>query len=149
MKQLIKTVFGASIMAISQFGMSGSAHAQNATQACSEQTLTGSFVFAADGFTIVEGAAQPIAIVEGIDFHGDGTLSVPFATVSINGQIIEVPPGGDGTYAVQANCQGTLTFSGGINFKLFVRPSGKSLWMIRTDPDTALQGSVLKVPLAP
>ena len=40
------------------------------------------------GWNIVGGAAVPKAIIEGIDFNGDGTLVSPFATVSINGTII-------------------------------------------------------------
>ncbi len=147
MKTVMKAIFGASISAILQFGMSGSALAQG--EVCSEQTLRGTFVFNAHGFNIVNGAAQPKAIVEGITFNGDGTLSVPFATVSINGQIIQVPPGGTGVYTVQGSCQGTLNFTNGPSFNIFVRPNGKSLWMIQTDPNTVFQGTVAKVALAP
>lgn len=147
MKTVMKAIFGASISAILQFGMSGSALAQG--EVCSEQTLRGTFVFNAHGFNIVNGAAQPKAIVEGIDFHGDGTLSVKFATVSINGQIVQVPAGGVGEYTVDASCQGTLQFTNSASYNIFVRPNGKSLWMIQTDPDTVFQGTVAKVALAP
>ena len=41
-------------------------------KACTVQTLRGSYLFAASGFNIVAGVAQPKAIVEGIDFNGDG-----------------------------------------------------------------------------
>ena len=41
---------------------------------CTLKTLRGSYFFAANGYTIVAGAAQPKAIVEVIDFKGDGTL---------------------------------------------------------------------------
>jgi hypothetical protein len=133
--------------AVIQFGTSGSVSAQNG--GCSEQTLQGTFVFNGTGFNIVNGAAQPKAIVEGITFSGNGTLSVPFATVSANGQIIQVPPGGGGTYSVQANCQGTISFTNGPAFNIYVRPNGNSLWMIQTDPNTVLQGTASKVPLAP
>lgn len=116
---------------------------------CSEQTLRGSYLFAAQGFNIVSGAAQPKAILEGIDFNGDGTLSVPFATLSINGQIIQAPPGGVGVYTVETSCAGTLKFTNGPSFNIFVRPNGKTLWMIQTDSNTVLQGTVTKVPWAP
>lgn len=147
MKSITKAILGASISAVLQFSMSRSAVAQG--EVCSEQTLRGLFVFNAIGFNIANGAAQPKAIVEGIDFHGDGTLSVPFATVSINGQIIQVPPGGVGQYTVNASCQGTLTFTNSASYNIFVRPNGKSLWMIQTDPNTVFQGNVTKVALAP
>ncbi len=140
---------GALIALAIQFGVFSSARAQNAGPACSEQTLQGTFVFNAHGFNIVNGTSQPKAIVEGITFNGDGTLSVPFATVSVNGQIIQVPPGGTGVYTVQGNCEGTLNFTNGPSFNIFVRPNGKSLWMIQTDPNTVFEGTVVKVPLAP
>lgn len=139
---------------VTAFGMSGTALAEddsqeNAAQVCSDRTLHQPYVFSAQGFNIVNGAAQPKAILEGINFNGDGTLSVPFATVSINGQIIQSPPGGTGVYTVQANCQGTLTFTNGPSFNLFVRPGGKNLWMIQTNANTVLQGAALRVPGAP
>lgn len=114
-------------------------------RSCSAQTLSGSYLFATHGFNIVQGVAQPKAIVEGIDFNGDGTLSVPFSTVSINGLIIRVPPGGVGVYTVEASCNGTLTFTGGPSFDIFVEPSGKQVWMLQTDPNTVFQGTVTKV----
>ncbi|HEY2976079.1 MAG TPA: hypothetical protein VGJ48_26430 [Pyrinomonadaceae bacterium] len=42
-------------------------------------TLRGSYLFATHAWNIVGGVAQPKAIVEGIDFNGDGTLVSPFA----------------------------------------------------------------------
>jgi hypothetical protein len=71
-------------------------------------------------------------IVEGIDFNGDGTLVSPFATVSINGNIFR-SSGSVGFYTVEADCTGTLTFTGGPNFDIFVQPGdGKMIWMIQT-----------------
>ena len=82
------------------FGMSGLALADDG-KACTVQTLRGSYLFAASGFNIVAGVAQPKAIVEGIDFNGDGTLSVPAATISVNGVIGQIPAGGVGNYTVE------------------------------------------------
>ena len=128
------------------FGIAGAVQADGASQVCGPQTLQGSYVFTAQGFNIVDGAAQPKAIVEGIDFNGDGTLSVPFATVSINGFIIHVPPGGVGTYTLDASCAGTLTFTNGpVNYDIFVHANGKEIWMIQTDANTVFQGTVKRV----
>ena len=66
--------------------------------ACGVHTLRGSFTFAASGYNIVAGVAQPKAIVEDITLNGDGTLDVWSATVSINGNIVHVGPGGVGMY---------------------------------------------------
>jgi len=125
---------------------SGTARADDTGQTCGLETLHGSYVFTAHGFNIVNGVAQPKAIVEGIDFNGDGTLSVPFATVSINGVIIQVPPGEVGTYTLDASCEGTLTFtSGPVNYNLSVRPNGREIWMIQTDANTVFEGTVTQV----
>jgi hypothetical protein len=133
------------------FGMSGIARAgaDNAGQSCSEHTLRGSYLFATHGFNIVGGVMVPKAIVEGIDFNGNGTLSSPFATVSLNGTIIR-SSGTVGSYTVAADCTGTLTFSGGPSFDIFVEPSGdgKQVWMIQTGPAAApavFQGTAIKV----
>ncbi len=154
MKKPIKTAIGglmsaralASMVAVAvAFGLSGTAVAGGEAQACGPQTLTGSYVFTAQGFNIVSGVAQPKAIVEGIDFNGDGTLSVPFGTLSVNGFIIQIPPGGVGTYTLDSSCEGTLTFTNGPSFDIFVEPSGKQVWMIQTDPNTVFQGTGTKV----
>jgi hypothetical protein len=108
-------------------------------------TLHGSYIFATHGWNIVSGVAQPKAIVEGIDFNGDGTLSSPFATVSINGTILHFGAG-VGSYTVQPDCRGTLTFSSGISFDIFVQLGGKQLWMIQTNPNTVFEGTATRVP---
>jgi hypothetical protein len=114
-------------------------------RACSLITLRGSYVFAANGFNIVGGIAQPKAIVEVIDFNGDGTLSVPAATRSVNGVVAQIPPGGVGDYTVEAGCTGTLAFIGGPSFDIFIAPGGNTLWMIQTNPNTVLQGTATRL----
>ena len=54
-----------------------------------------------------------------------------------------------GARPVEASCEGTLKITNGPSFNIFVRPSGKTLWMIQTDSNTVLQGTVTKVPGAP
>ena len=157
--KLMQTVIGlrfvrslVSLLAVAMAsGMSGSAWAgtdntDNAGQTCSEHTLRGSYLFATHGFNIVGGVMVPKAIVEGIDFDGNGTLSSPFATVSINGTIIH-SSGSVGTYTVAADCTGTLTFTGGPSFDIFVESrDGKQLWMIQTGPAPAVfEGTATKV----
>src|ERR1044071_4040640 len=125
MKKMISSLLfvGALVsMLAMMFGPSGYAQAETAAQTCGVHTLRGLYVFATHGWNIVNGLAQPKAIVEGIDFNGDGTLVSPFATVSINGAIIRTS-GGVGTYTVEEDCTGTITFSGSaISFDIFVQP---------------------------
>jgi hypothetical protein len=88
---------------------SGLARGHDRENGCSVKTLRGTYVFSASGFNIVSGVPQPKAILEVIEFNGDGTLSVPAATVAVNGLINRTLPGGLGTYTVAEDCSGTIT----------------------------------------
>jgi hypothetical protein len=118
-------------------GVSGVALADNN---CTVKMLRGTYVFTASGYNLVAGVPQPKAIVEVINFNGDGTLSVPAATRSVNGVIARSPAGGTGSYTVDAGCTGTIMFDGGPTFDTFVSPKGGQLWMIQTDSGTVFQG---------
>lgn len=119
----------------------GMANVSFAANNCTLKSLRGTYVFAATGFNIVNGVAQPKAIVEFIDFKGDGTLSVPAASRSINGAVGRTPPGGVGTYTVEAGCTGTLAFTPGPGFDIFLSPNGGKLWMIQNDSGSVFQGT--------
>jgi hypothetical protein len=135
-----------SLVAAMAVGTSDTARAALGQQPCGVYMLRGSYLFATHGWNIVGGVAQPKAIVEGIDFNGDGTLVSPFATVSINGTIIH-SSGSLGTYTVNTDCTGTLSFTGGPSFDIFVELSGRQLWMIQTGPGSPVfEGTVTRVP---
>jgi hypothetical protein len=127
---------------------SDKAQAQTSLQTCSLSTLHGLYVFDAHGWNISNGVAVPKAIVEGIHFNGDGTFISPFATVSLNGTILHFS-GGSGSYTVDPDCTGTLTFSAGPSFDIFVDPrGGKQIWMIQTGPAAApavFEGTAVRV----
>jgi hypothetical protein len=127
------------------FGITAVGHADQHGKACNLGTLSGSYVFAADGYNIVSGLAQPKAIVELIDFNGDGTLSVPGGTRSVNGVVAQIPPGGAGDYTVEQGCTGTLVFSGGPSFDIHIAPHGETVWMIQTNPNTVFQGRATRL----
>jgi hypothetical protein len=122
-------------------GFSGAALADNN---CYLRTLQGTYVFAANGYNIVAGVAQPKAIVELIDFNGDGTLSVRGATLSANGTIVRTPAGGTGSYTVGPSCTGTILFTGP-TFDIFISPGGEKLWMIQTNSATVFQGTATRI----
>ena len=126
---------------------SATARADSDGSSCGVYTLHASYLFATHGWNIIGGVAQPKAIVEGIDFNGDGTLVSPFATVSINGTIVRTT-GTVGTYTVNPDCTGTITFSTGQTYDIFVHPTAKQLWMIQTGPDAVpavFEGTATKV----
>ena len=152
--KLVKTIMGISLFACALVslaaavaqGTSGVARPDSGVHECGVHTLRSSYLFATHGWNIVGGVAVPKAIVEGIDFNGDGTLVSPFATVSINGTIIH-SSGSLGTYTVNTDCTGTLSFTGGASFDIFVEPNGKQLWMIQTGPMPAVfEGVATRVP---
>jgi hypothetical protein len=132
------------------FSTSAIARAESPAQSwgtCGPETLSGSYLFATHGWNIVGGVAQPKAILEGIDFNGDGTLVSPFATVSINGVIIRTT-GSTGTYTVNADCTGTVSFTAGPSFDIFVGRRARQVYMIQTGPEAVpavFEGTATKV----
>jgi hypothetical protein len=140
MTNLMKRSFVAAAMILS---VSAVALADDAENHCTLATLHGTYVFAAKGYNIVAGVAQPKTIVEVIEFNGDGTLSVPAATRSVNGVIGRSLPGGSGTYTVEEDCSGTILFNGP-SFDIFIAPTGKELWLIETDPNTVFEGTATR-----
>ena len=115
---------------------------------CSVETLEGLYVFSASGHSLVNGIWQPKAIVEYIQLNGDGTLTVPGATVANragDGAITRATPGGTGTYTLGENCQGTLQFTPGPSFDVFAGPAGVRFNMIQTNPNNVLEGTVSRV----
>jgi len=132
------------IIAAIAVAASTSSLADDAPRSCSVESLTGLYVFSATGYIIVGGVAQPKAIVEMIRFNGDGTLTVPAATRSINGVIGTSPPGGAGAYTLEPDCKGTLAFTVGPSFDIFASPKGDDLWMIQTNANNVLQGNVTR-----
>ena len=134
------------LVAAMALGTTAVAQAPKSIAGCGNYTLHGSYLFTAHGYNIVGGVAQPKAIVEGIDFNGDGTLVSPFATVSINGTILH-SSGSLGTYTVNPDCTGTLSFTTGPSFDIFVDAGGRQLWMIQTGPGSPVfEGTVTRVP---
>ena len=147
--------FGKLVIAVAMvLAVSGVARAHDddeEAKPCSDATLHGLYVFTASGFNIVAGVPQPKAIVELIDFHGDGNLTVPAATVSINGAISRSTPGGTGTYTVNADCTGSLVFGppvapAGPAYDLFAAFKGAQIQMIQTGPGSPVfQGTAERV----
>jgi len=143
-------LFAGALISIFAMTLPGSvnAQAQPAAQTCAAQTLRGLYVFDAHGWNISNGVAIPKAIVEGIHFNGDGTVTSPFATVSLNGTILRLS-GASGSYTIDPDCTGTLTFNAGPSFDIFVdHRGGKQLWLIQTGPAAApavFEGTAVRV----
>jgi hypothetical protein len=112
---------------------------------CSLATLRGLYVFDGTGYNIVNSVPQPKAVVEFLTIKGDGTLT-SLATVSLDGVIHSGIPG-TGSYKVNQDCTGSLTFDGsGFTFDLYIAPHGGTFHMIETDSNTVLAGEVRRLP---
>jgi hypothetical protein len=133
----------------------GYAGGKDHVTACTLATLTGTYVFIATGYTIVTSGfptgkgpstvPQPKAIVEGIDFDGEGTLTVPAVSLSLNGVILPNTVGSNGEYTVNDNCTGTITFDSGPTFDIVIAPNGKECYMIQTNANNVLAGVARRV----
>jgi len=120
-------------------------YAEEAPTDCTLATLNGPYIFDATGYNIVNSIPVPKALVELLTFNGNGTLT-SLATVSLGGMIHSGVPG-SGSYTVNENCTGTLTFnSSGLTFDLFIAPNGGRFHMIETVSNTVLAGEVRRVP---
>jgi len=107
---------------------------------CRPEMLRGLYLFKGTGFNPVNGVAVPKAIIETIRFNGDGTLVAETVTLTVLGQSPVRREGTGGTYTVDANCTGTITFSDGPGFDIYVS-SALFISLIQTAPIPAvLQG---------
>lgn len=113
---------------------------------CRNEILRGLYVFTANGFTRPPGSTPgtpwvPKAIIELLQFNGDGTLTTPGVTVANpfgdTGGILQPPAGAPGVYTVNEDCSGSIQFgdAAGVSFKIQVDPHwGGTLWLIQTNP---------------
>jgi hypothetical protein len=111
---------------------------------CSNATLKGRYTFAASGFTRLPFAPPntpwtPKAIVEVLHFDGNGgvtalsfTAANPFADLGNIIQGANTP----GTYALQADCNGTVQFADQnvTAFAIHAGPWGNPIYMIQINP---------------
>jgi hypothetical protein len=114
---------------------STSATAQSALDArgCSVGMLRGSYIWTFDGYTRLGGNLLPKAVMQGLQFNGDGTTYNTFGTVNIGGTIIIDATGGVGIYTVAADCTGTLSITNGPSFNMYIGPGAKQLWIPQTN----------------
>jgi hypothetical protein len=122
---------------------------------CTPALLDGLYVFTATGFSIptAPNPALPQAIVELIRFNGDGSVTVPGVSLSLNGTIVVLPPGGTGAYTVvdlvprDDACIGNVTFSspGSPSLNFVVSRTSETIWLISRNPNTVFQGSATKL----
>ena len=133
------------------------AAAQPTNRCKDENILKGTYVFTASGFTRPPTSPSgtpwvPKAILEVIQFNGDGTLSTPAVTAANpfgdTGGILH-GSGAPGVYSINDDCTGTVQFAdaNGVRFNIYVDPpQGDTIWMIQANPgNNVFQGSAKRV----
>ena len=99
---------------------------------CSNATLDGMYLFAYDGVQIQGNNKGPFATA-GYQVH-DGKNKVHGRySANFNGKIFNNEPF-TGTYAVNANCTGTATFTDRTHYDLFIAPDGSMFTFVQTKP---------------
>jgi len=108
-----------------------------AQSGCSVGSLRGAYIYAQDGFTIAgEMASQrtPFAQAGRETFNGDGTMS-GVATANFNGALVRLTY--SGTYTVQPNCTGAVTFTDGdgavSHYDIAIEDGGAEFGFVQTD----------------
>ena len=119
---------------------SGFADAKNASGAkCSKATLDGTYVLAYNGVELKGNNDQRPFAVAGYDvFDGNGKVKTVFSS-NFNGEVTRNETL-SGTYSVNADCTGTLTFEDGTRFDLFIAPDGSKFMFVQTNPGVVAAG---------
>ena len=123
----------ASLVATVPLGTSATAGPAPA-RVCSVGMLNGLYLWTFDGYQNFGGNPVPKALLQGIQFNGNGTVTTLFGTVNIGGTIVFDVTGSEGTYTVAADCTGTMLFGGlgGPSFNMYIGPGAQQLWITQT-----------------
>ena len=121
-------------------GTSTTARAAADAQGCHMGMLRGSYIWTFDAYENFDGNFVPVAVMQGLQFNGDGTTYNTFGTVNIGGTIVFDVTGAVGSYTVAPDCTGTLSVTGGPNFNIYVGPGAQKVWTIQSSPTPASTG---------
>jgi hypothetical protein len=110
----------------------GYAKEESAPAKCSEATLDGRYLFAADGVEIKGDDQLPFAYAGYEVFDGHGKVNQVFSA-NLNGKVTR-NESLSGTYSVKADCTSTATYADGTRFDQFIAPDGSELTFVQTHP---------------
>jgi hypothetical protein len=113
----------------------GTGFAKDETEAakCSEATLNGTYLFAADGVAIKGNEQLPFSYAGYEVFDGNGKVN-QVITLNFNGKKVIRKETISGTYSVEADCTGTATYSDGTREDHFIAPDGSEFTFVQTHP---------------
>ncbi len=135
---MIRYAVGFATLASLLLGGAGCGGSNSEAQSgCSVGTLRGAYIYAQDGFTIAGATADqraPFAQAGRELFNGDGTMS-GIATANFNGAAAHVTY--TGTYTVEANCTGAVTFTDNnavvSHYDIAIEDGGAEFGFVQTD----------------
>jgi len=142
--KLLKSITGcflfvcalASLIATMTLGTPATAQATaDGGRVCSVGMLKGVYLWTFDAYNNFGGNFVPTAVLQGLQFNGDGTTLNTFGTVNIGGTIVFDVTGAVGSYTVAPDCTGTLSITGGPNFNIYVGPGAQKVWTIQSSPN--------------
>jgi hypothetical protein len=138
MKRIMLLVTVALVMTAMMLAMAMPATAQNTVAnlpgpTCSEATLQGTYRFDYEGFEIRGNGVVPFSLAGFEVYDGNGQVH-GVATTVVNGQIVSRDEPFSGTYNVNPNCTGTVTYTDGTRYRQFILPDGSGFWFIQTNP---------------
>jgi hypothetical protein len=114
-------------------GGTGFAEDENAAGAkCSEATLDGTYLFAADGFDLKGNEQTPFATAGYEVYDGNGKVT-GVQTANVGGEVFRHERF-TGTYTVKANCTSTATFTDGTRYDQFIAPDGSQFTFVQVKP---------------
>ncbi len=119
----------------------GTGYAKDETEAvkCSEATLDGTYLFAQNGVEIKGDEQRPFALAGYEVFDGNGKVK-GVQSSNFNGEITRNERF-SGTYSVNADCTGTVTYSDGSRYDQFIAPDGSQLTFVQTHPKRLVTAS--------
>ena len=120
----------------------GTGYAKDESEAakCSEATLDGTYLFAADGVAIKGNEQLPFAYAGYEVFDGQGKVNQVY-TLNINGKKVIRNDRISGTYSVEADCTGTATYADGTREDHFIAPDGSEFTFVQTHPKSIVTAS--------
>ena len=106
---------------------------------CSKATLRGTYLFAYQGLTVSGRDRGPFALAGSEVYDGRGNVRNSVSTSSTNGRIARFTRT-TGTYTVNADCTGSVSYSDGTRYDQFVAPDGSTIAFVQTNPGTVAAG---------
>ena len=116
----------------------GRGQAADDAAACALATLQGTYLFAFDGVRIDGDERHPFAVAGYEVYDGQGGMRA--VVTSSDGGTPDRNVRTPGSYTVEADCTGTVTYADGTRYDLFLAPDGSSFVFVQTNPGMVASG---------